>query len=46
MEEEEKLKCPCGWEGTEDELEIDFYESHTSSMPLGSNCPKCKNEVE
>lgn len=43
---DDKLKCPCGWEGTEDELVIDFYESHTCSMPLASNCPSCDMYVE
>ncbi len=42
----EKLECGCGWSGTEDELEADFYESHESSMPIASSCPNCGGYVE
>ena len=35
------IPCLCGWEGTENELVVGFYESYESSMPIASNCPKC-----
>ena len=38
----EKVTCECGWTGTEDELEMDYYEQH-SAMPLATLCPKCGN---
>ena len=45
--ETEKVKCPhCEWEGTEDDLEMDFYEEYESIMPIASLCPKCKNWVD
>lgn len=42
----EDIKCPhCKWKGTENDLEMDLYESHASRMPIASLCPNCKNEI-
>lgn len=42
----EDVTCDvCGWKGTEDQLETDFYESYNSSMPLSTLCPDCGNDT-
>lgn len=40
----EDITCNCGWEGTEFDLEIDFYDSHNMSNPLATNCPACGSD--
>ena len=39
----EKITCPCGWEGIEDDLEVDFYEAMNLNMAIANHCPKCGN---
>ena len=42
----EEITCKCGWSGTEDDLEMDYYEEFESVMPLASLCPSCRNEID
>lgn len=40
----EDVTCPvCGWKGTEDDLEIDYYDSHTNANAIATCCPVCRN---
>ena len=41
----ERVSCECGWSGTEDELEMDYYEQYSSVMPLATLCARCGNDV-
>ena len=48
MEEETEYDVICSnceWEGSEDDLEMDYYAEHESSMPIATICPKCKSEA-
>ncbi len=40
----EDIKCTCGWTGTENDLVVDFYDSHNMSNPIAANCPKCGSD--
>jgi hypothetical protein len=42
----EKVECQnCKWQGTEDDLLMDFYEEQNSPMPIATICPNCKSET-
>ena len=43
---EDVCKCSCGWEGTEDELVVDYYDSYTDANAIAGSCPKCGCEVD
>jgi len=46
MDDLELVKCKvCGWEGTDEELESDFYDQYTGANDCYL-CPNCKNEFD
>ena len=41
----EDVKCSCGWTGTDNDLVVDFYDSHNMSNPIANSCPKCGSDA-
>ena len=35
------VRCDCGWEGTENELTADFYDTRCMANPPATCCPAC-----